>query len=1624
MNKREISVCQQTWALLCKNFLKKWRMKRESFMEWLNLLLLIIVMHLFPIHHEFHFSSRPSMDLARLDSFNLSTFKIAYTPFTNTTQQIMNKVASALSVQGSVKEVLGLSDEESIENLTVSYPEEIVGVIFTNTFSYQLKFLTSYRIPGNKEHKDHSAHCYGSGYEISEFVYCKVTKFWTEGFVSLQAAINAAIIEITTNHSVMEELMAVTGKTMKIHPYVSQNGVFTDLFIFFLIISFSSFIYYASLNVTRERKKMKGLMRIMGLRNSAFWLSWGLLYAGFIFIAALLLTFVVITVQFIIITSFVVVFTLFLLYGLSLIALAFLMSVLIKKSFLTGLVVFLLTVFWGSLGFTVLYRHLPVSLEWILGFFSPFAFTLGIVQLLRVDNDMNSNAFPNPKNYSSQIIGTHFILAFDIFLYLALMIYFEKILPSEDGHQYSPLFFMKPSFWSRQQNADHVTLENETDFNISSTNSFEPVSPEFHGKEVIRIIHVTKEYKEKPDKIGALKDLVFDVYEGQITAILGHSGAGKSTLLNILSGLSVPTKGSVTVYSNRLSETTNLENLSKLTGVCPQVNVQFDFLTVRENLRLFAKIKGILPQEVEQEIQRIMLELEMKNIPDILAQNLSDGQKRKLTLGIAFLGDPPIFLLDEPTAGLDPFSRHRVWNLLKEWKRNRVILFSTQFMDEADILADRKVFLSNGKLKCAGSSLFLKKKWGIGYHLSLQLTEMCVKEKITSLVTQHIPDAKLSAESEEKLVYMLPLESTNKFPELYENFDLCPDLGIENYGVSMTTLNEVFLKLEEKSIIEEQDITTSGEGQVKGAGDTESLVEMEQVLSSLSEMRETIGGLALWGQQVRAIARVRFLKLKQETRVLLPLLLVLGIGVFPILWDYITTKMEENSSTLKLSANLYFLASGQAPCDPLTQLLIINNTGASIEDFIHSMEHQNIALEVDVSGTRNGIDDPSYNGAIIVSGHEKNYNFSLACNTKRMNCFPVLMDIVSNGLLKMIKPSAHIQTNRNSYMYDMDVPLELRIHHIFWLILASSCAPYIAMSSIDDYKIRTWSQLRISGLLPSAYWIGQALVDVPLYWLIFLLMYLLNLAFSNSNDTFKYVFEIMEMPYAIGHAIALIFLTYVISFIFRKGRKNNVIWFFCFLIITIFFVVLLEVHLWKSEMIAYIVIFLIPHSTLLGSMFLYLHILWRSNGESSAEAFLTVLIPFLHVIVLLSILQCLEWKFEKKSRRKDPFFRISPRSSKVCQNPEKPEGEDEDVQMERGRTANAVTSTTFDERPVIIASCLRKEYKGKRKHFFSKTKKKIATRNVSFCVRKGEVLGLLGHNGAGKSTSIKMITGDTEPTAGQVLLKGSSDRVPPEFLGYCPQENALWPSLTVREHLEVFAAVKGLRKADATLTISRLVDVLKLQDQQKCPVKALSEGIKRKLCFALSILGNPSVVLLDEPSTGMDPAGQQQMWQAIRATIRKTERGALLTTHYMAEAEAVCDRVAMMVSGRLRCIGTIQQLKSKFGKDYLLEMKVKTPRQVEPLHSEILRLFPQAARQERYYSLMVYKLPVEDVRPLSQAFFKLEIVKQSFDLEEYSLSQSTLEQVFLELSKEQELEDLDEEVDLPVKWKLLPQEEL
>uniref|UniRef100_A0A5F8GDW2 ABC-2 type transporter transmembrane domain-containing protein n=1 Tax=Monodelphis domestica TaxID=13616 RepID=A0A5F8GDW2_MONDO len=341
------------------------------------------------------------------------------------TQQIIEKVASTSFMKGI--KIYGTPDPEAMERFYEQNRTEVVGIIFHNAFSYEMKFLWAQRLPFLEEHKDHAAHCYN----YKEGFHCLLEKYWTRGFVAFQAAINSAIIEITTNHSVVDKMMAVTGIKMKMLPFISKGEILYELILFFYIISFTPLIYFASLNVTKERKKVKEWMKMMGLQDLAFWLSWGVLYAGFIFIMATFLAITITYFELIIITGYLVIFTVFFLYGLSLVTFAFLLSVLIKKPVLSGSITFLFIVFWGSLGFVSLHKQLPASLEWIFCFMSPFAFIHGIIQIIWLDYDLTGVTFQDPTGRSHILIATIFMLIFDTILYLALTLYFDKILPSK-----------------------------------------------------------------------------------------------------------------------------------------------------------------------------------------------------------------------------------------------------------------------------------------------------------------------------------------------------------------------------------------------------------------------------------------------------------------------------------------------------------------------------------------------------------------------------------------------------------------------------------------------------------------------------------------------------------------------------------------------------------------------------------------------------------------------------------------------------------------------------------------------------------------------------------------------------------------------------------------------------------------------------------------------------------------------------------------------------------------------------------------------------------------------------------------------------------------------------------------
>lgn len=223
----------------------------------------------------------------------------------------------------------------------------------------------------------------------------------------------------------------------------------------------------------------------------------------------------------------------------------------------------------------------------------------------------------------------------------------------------------------------------------------------------------------------------------------------------------------------------------------------------------------------------------------------------------------------------------------------------------------------------------------------------------------------------------------------------------------------------------------------------------------------------------------------------------------------------------------------------------------------------------------------------------------------------------------------------------------------------------------------------------------------------------------------------------------------------------------------------------------------------------------------------------------------------------------------------------------------------------------------------------LAVERISFGLDYGECFALLGVNGAGKSTTFKSLTADTEPSESEITVAGYN--ITTEFegarklIGYCPQKDAIFPLMTVEEHLWFYARIKGIPSHLHNDIVEKAIVELNLADHREKPAGTLSGGNKRKLSVAMATLGNPPIILLDEPSAGMDPEARRFMWTVVERISQRDKKSAvILTTHSMEEAEALSTKMGIMVRGGIfKCYGSSQHIKNKYGTGYECEIKIR-----------------------------------------------------------------------------------------------------
>ena len=205
----------------------------------------------------------------------------------------------------------------------------------------------------------------------------------------------------------------------------------------------------------------------------------------------------------------------------------------------------------------------------------------------------------------------------------------------------------------------------------------------------------------------------------------------------------------------------------------------------------------------------------------------------------------------------------------------------------------------------------------------------------------------------------------------------------------------------------------------------------------------------------------------------------------------------------------------------------------------------------------------------------------------------------------------------------------------------------------------------------------------------------------------------------------------------------------------------------------------------------------------------------------------------------------------------------------------------------------------------------VAVDGVSLAVPQGECFGLLGPNGAGKTSTVRMIQGVSPVTSGTIRVLGMNvaeqGRKVKALVGVCPQEDNLDPYFSVHHNLIVFSRYFGIRRREAQARADELLAFLQLSDRKATPIRELSGGMKRRLILARALINDPRLLLLDEPTTGLDPQGRHSIWQRVRA-LKKNGTTILLTTHYMEEAAQLCDRLVIMDRGRIIAEGPPAEL--------------------------------------------------------------------------------------------------------------------
>ncbi|XP_065775338.1 ATP-binding cassette sub-family A member 17-like [Muntiacus reevesi] len=1477
--------------------------------------------------------------------------------------------------------------------------------------------------------------------------------YYHEGFLSIQHATDRAIMwhHAPTETTGLFQSLSVLLKRFPHGAYVRDSFflVLQNEFPLFLMLSFIC-IELITINsiVLEKERKLKEYMCMMGLQNWQHWVAW---FIVFFISASIVVSFMTILFCTELEESAVfgnsdpsLIFVFLMCFAIATIFFAFMISTFFQKAHVAtasgGIIFFLTYLPYLYLAFTYSRRSSFQKIAFCL--LSNVAMALGVRLISTFEIRGTGIQWRNMGSIGGEFNFTQVLLMLllDSVLYGLVAWYVEAIFPGEYGTPKPWYFFLMPSYWWGEPTSLRKPVLDLEDPQQALGNKFIQDEPTNLIKG-IEIQHLYKVFYKGKDEHVAVKDLTMNLYQGQITVLLGHNGAGKTTTCSILTGLITPSSGKAFINGYEISQ--DMLQIRKSMGWCPQHDILYDNLTVAEHLHFYAQLKGLPRQKCPEEVKRMLHVLGLEEKRDSQSKFLSGGMRRKLSIGIALITGSKVLMLDEPTSGVDAISRRAIWDLLQQHKSDRTILLTTHFMDEADLLGDRIAIMAKGELQCCGSPLFLKEKYGAGYYITLVRKPHCDTEKISLLIYQHIPYAVFQSSIGEELTFILPKESMHRFEALFTDLELRQEeLGIASFGASVTTMEEIFIRVNKlmDSNIDLQIIKLPS----FHSHPLVSRVPVNRIRRLHSRIFSIPSGLpihpntgfSLLCQQFYAMFLKRATYSWRNWMMMLSIQILVPLVILSISLSFLNFDISMDNSPLELTLKLYgqtivpFYISPNSRLGPqfvehLTDVLVAEGQiPLELQSPVEAFLLKKLEEEPEVF-------DQNYLVAISFDDMGNHTIVTAMFNNQAYHSMAQVLALVDNVLFKLLsgpqvsitvlnhpQPQSSLETAED-ILYEGPKGHYLVINLLFGMAFLSSS---FSILTVKERGLKAKQVQFISGVHVATFWLSSLLWDllsflVPSLLLLVVFLYFNEDAFTHKENVPAVFLMLMLYAWAI---IPFIYLT---SFCFDNAGNACVKLIIMLTFLSIGPFVLVSVT--SEKELGYTTI-----SDSLDDMFLLLpgHCLgmalsnlyynfelqkfckaksldyvecskvsegyvvqediyaWKSLGMGK---YLTALaISGLVYLILLFLIET-NVLWELKVRFSGLYWK---QKLVVLQNAKSVPG-DQDVEEE----ANMIKNSWEDlckKNPLVLKE-LSKVY--------SRKVPPLAVNKVSFTVQAEECFGLLGLNGAGKTTIFKILTGEESITSGDAFVNSislSSDLSKVrQWIGYCPQVDALLDHMTGKETLVMFSRLRGIPERHISSSVDQILDDLLMYTYADKLVRTYSGGNRRKLSAGIALLGEPVVIFLDEPSTGMDPVARRLLWGTV-ARARKSGKAIIITSHSMEECEALCTRLAIMVQGQFKCLGSPQHLKSKFGSGYSLRAKIRSDGQQETLEefkAFVGLTFPGSVLEDEHQGMVHYHLPGDDLS-WAKVFGIMEQAKTTYMLEDYSVNQISLEDIFLSFS--------------------------